>query len=174
PGAAVDQGAQRRLPPGQGAQRDLAAGDPGGGGRPDPRPGLLRPRRDRRPAEQAARPDLQPGRGPGPQAVAEGADFRPGVEGLKRPNRFQAGHAPRGGGMSVRVSNIRMGLDDPEAALPGRVARVLGLTPDALARWRILRKSLDARDKDRLQFVYTVEVSTPEDEGRLVELAQAA
>jgi len=75
--------------------------------------------------------------------------------------------------MSVRVSNIRMALNEPEPALPGHLARILGISPGALERWRILRKSLDARDKDRLQFVYTVEVSTPEDEGRLVQLAQS-
>ncbi|HEV3261071.1 MAG TPA: NAD(P)-binding protein [Gemmataceae bacterium] len=75
--------------------------------------------------------------------------------------------------MSVRVTNIRMGLDEPETALAGRVARILGLGPAGLDRWRILRKSLDARDKDQLQFVYTVEVSAPEDEGRLVQLARS-
>lgn len=74
--------------------------------------------------------------------------------------------------MSLRIRNIRMGLEEPEAALGTVVARVLGVTPDALAHWRILRKSLDARDKDRLHFVYTVEASVPEDEGRLATFAR--
>ena len=43
--------------------------------------------------------------------------------------------------------------------------------PSDLLRWRILRKSLDARDKDALQFVYTAEVAVPEEEKRLAARA---
>ncbi len=74
--------------------------------------------------------------------------------------------------MSIRVSNIRLGLDEPEAALPDHLARVLHVGPEAVRRWRILRKSLDARDKSALQFVYSAEVTLSEDEARLVEQAQ--
>ena len=55
--------------------------------------------------------------------------------------------------MSLRVSNIRLRLDEPEAALVGRLAPILGVAPDTLRQWRILRKSLDARDKSALRFV---------------------
>jgi uncharacterized FAD-dependent dehydrogenase len=74
--------------------------------------------------------------------------------------------------MSIRVSNLRLSLDEPEAALPAHLARALGLAPEALRGWRILRKSLDARDKDALHFVYTAAVQADADEGRLVESAQ--
>ncbi len=74
--------------------------------------------------------------------------------------------------MSIRVSNLRLRLDEPEAALPAHLARVLGLAPEALRSWRILRKSLDARDKDDLHFVYTAEVQSTEDETRVVALAR--
>jgi hypothetical protein len=73
--------------------------------------------------------------------------------------------------MALRISNIRLGVHEPEAVLPGRLAQLLGLAPDDLLRWRILRKSLDARDKDALQFVYTAEVVLPQDEARLVAKA---
>jgi uncharacterized FAD-dependent dehydrogenase len=73
--------------------------------------------------------------------------------------------------MSIRISNIRLGLDEPETALPEYLARALAIRANALSHWRILRKSLDARDKSDLQFVYTAEVTVPEDEARLVELA---
>ena len=73
--------------------------------------------------------------------------------------------------MPLRISNVRLRVDEPEALLPERLARALGLPPEALLRWRILRKSLDARDKDALQFVYTAEVSVPEDEARLAARA---
>jgi uncharacterized FAD-dependent dehydrogenase len=74
--------------------------------------------------------------------------------------------------MSIRISNIRLGLDEPEAVLPEHLARALHIGPAALGSWRILRKSLDARDKSALQFVYSAEVNVPEDEARLVELAR--
>ena len=61
--------------------------------------------------------------------------------------------------MSLRISDVRLGVDEPEGRLPERLAAVLGVSPADLLRWRILRKSLDARDKDALQFVYTAEVA---------------
>jgi len=73
--------------------------------------------------------------------------------------------------MSIRVSNIRLGIDEPELALPARVAGALDVRPAEIARWRILRKSLDARDKSSLAFVYSVEVAVPEDERKLVARA---
>jgi uncharacterized FAD-dependent dehydrogenase len=71
----------------------------------------------------------------------------------------------------IRVSGLRLGVDEPEAALAGHLARALGLRPDAVGPWRILRKSLDARDKGDLQYVYAAEVRLPEDEARVVERA---
>src|SRR5260221_7592946 len=73
--------------------------------------------------------------------------------------------------MSIRISNLRLGLDISESALAEQLTRVLGSSA-AACPWRILRKSLDARDKDRLQFVYSVEVQVPDDAARLAELAR--
>ncbi len=70
--------------------------------------------------------------------------------------------------MPIRVSNLRLALDEPEAALPARLARVLGVPADQLGPWRILRKSLDARVKDAMHFVYTALVAPPEGEQRLL------
>ncbi len=74
--------------------------------------------------------------------------------------------------MTIRIANLRLSIDEPESALPKHLARVLGIAPAALARWRILRKSLDARQKDAVHFVYAAEVATPEDEARLLTIAQ--
>jgi uncharacterized FAD-dependent dehydrogenase len=76
--------------------------------------------------------------------------------------------------MPIRVSQLHLNVDEPEAALPVRLAGVLGLPTEAVRRWRILRKSLDARDKDSLQFVYAAEVTLPEDEAGVVERAARA
>ena len=74
--------------------------------------------------------------------------------------------------MPLRVSNIRLRWDEPETILPVRLARILGLKPEDLTSWRILRKSLDARDKDALKFVYAAEVSLPDAEEYLSRRAE--
>lgn len=73
--------------------------------------------------------------------------------------------------MPLRVSNLRLGIDQTETRLPERIARALGMRAEEITQWRILRKSLDARDSHTLQYVYSVEVILPIDETRLVQLA---
>src|SRR5205823_6426869 len=65
--------------------------------------------------------------------------------------------------MPLRVSNIRLPADAPEAALGDHLARCLKLARPDVLRHRILRKSLDLRDKSNVSFVYTVEVDLPPD-----------
>jgi uncharacterized protein len=74
--------------------------------------------------------------------------------------------------MSIKISNLRLGLDEPESALGEHLARVLGVGTDELGSWRILRKSLDIRVKSDPRFVYSAEVSGHADEERLAELAK--
>ncbi|OJW15673.1 MAG: FAD-dependent oxidoreductase [Planctomycetales bacterium 71-10] len=62
---------------------------------------------------------------------------------------------------SVKLNNLRLELDDPEESLPARAAGRLGLGADAVLRWRILRKSLDARRADDLHFNYAMELEVP-------------
>ena len=73
--------------------------------------------------------------------------------------------------MSLRVSNIRLAISEPEDALRPRLAYLLGLDSSAPLHYRILRKALDARDSRALQFVYTAEVVVPDDETLLAKLA---
>jgi uncharacterized protein len=74
--------------------------------------------------------------------------------------------------MSLRIANLRLSIDEPESAIANHLARVLGIAPAAVESWRILRKSLDARVKDALHFVYTAEIATREDEDRLMTRAR--
>jgi uncharacterized FAD-dependent dehydrogenase len=64
--------------------------------------------------------------------------------------------------MSVKIRNIRLELDDSEDCLPSRAAGRLGLSREDILRWRILRKSLDARRHDDLHFTYSMEVDLAE------------
>ena len=70
--------------------------------------------------------------------------------------------------MPIRVSNLRLPLEEPETALGARLARLLGVTASAIASWRILRKSLDARNKETFRFVYSAEVRLGGDESAVV------
>lgn len=63
--------------------------------------------------------------------------------------------------MSLRITNLRLPIEEPEANLPSHLARTLGVAVPEISRWRILRKSLDVRDKRQLRFVYNFEVEIP-------------
>lgn len=65
--------------------------------------------------------------------------------------------------MSWKVANVRLELDEPEEALAPKLAGRLGVDPAGIASYRILRKSLDARDHADLHYVYAAEVHLPGD-----------
>ena len=67
--------------------------------------------------------------------------------------------------MALRITNLRLPIEELEESLPVHVARTLGVAPGDLGRWRILRKALDSRDKRRLQFVYNFEVELESPDG---------
>jgi hypothetical protein len=73
--------------------------------------------------------------------------------------------------MPLKVSNIRLPVEEPESALADAVARRLGVKSDELTRWRILRKSLDARSRTGLRFVYSAVVHLPEESRRFAGMA---
>jgi uncharacterized FAD-dependent dehydrogenase len=63
--------------------------------------------------------------------------------------------------MPWRLTNLELPVEAPETALPAVMAQKLGVLPSDLGSWRILRKSLDARSRDRLKFVYSALVQSP-------------
>ncbi len=69
--------------------------------------------------------------------------------------------------MPLKVANLRLEIDEPEAALGEKLSARLGVNPGDIARWRILRKSLDARNHADLHFVYAAEVEVPGAEAAL-------
>ncbi|MFL5340726.1 MAG: NAD(P)/FAD-dependent oxidoreductase [Gemmataceae bacterium] len=69
--------------------------------------------------------------------------------------------------MSLRVTNLRQPVEETESGLPVRLARALAIAPGDLLHWRVLRKSLDTRDKHDVQFVYSVEVQVPDEDALL-------
>ena len=65
--------------------------------------------------------------------------------------------------MIEKVPNLRLETGQSENALPKKAARKLGIKPADIKSWRILKKSLDARKKNDIHYVYTVAVSCDED-----------
>jgi len=65
--------------------------------------------------------------------------------------------------MSLRVANLQLSVTVPETELPRFLATRLGVTPDQVTRWRVLKKSLDARSARDLKFVYTALVDLPDE-----------
>jgi len=65
--------------------------------------------------------------------------------------------------MPVRVSHLRLPVEVPETELPLHLAQRLGVAADDVDRFRVLKKSLDARSRHDLEFVYTTLVDLPAD-----------
>ena len=66
--------------------------------------------------------------------------------------------------MTLKLTNIRVPVEDAEAALPEAVRDRIG---DAPHRYQILRRALDARSRHDLRFVYTLAVDADTDESLL-------
>jgi uncharacterized protein len=70
--------------------------------------------------------------------------------------------------MPIRVMNLRLPIEEPEGSLRAHLGRILGVDESTIRSWRLLRKSLDLRDKQGLGFVYSAEVWVPDDETGIV------
>ncbi len=64
--------------------------------------------------------------------------------------------------MLLRITNLRTRVEAPEVELAARAAQVVGVRADEFRCLRILRKSMDARQRDQLQFVYSLVVDVAE------------
>lgn len=60
--------------------------------------------------------------------------------------------------MTIRLSNVSLGLDQDLKDLPRAIARKLGTPEENIRSWRVVRQSVDARNKKDIRFVYTVDV----------------
>lgn len=73
--------------------------------------------------------------------------------------------------MPLIVRNLRLELDEPQDLLKGRLAKRLRVPVSDVRTYAITRRSLDARCKSDIHFVYTVEVAldaSPKSERRLL------
>jgi len=63
--------------------------------------------------------------------------------------------------MLFRITNLRLPVEQHETELVAAAAARLGVDPDSVCNWKTLRKSLDARSRNQLCFVYSVLVEIP-------------
>ncbi|PKM80574.1 MAG: hypothetical protein CVU89_13150 [Firmicutes bacterium HGW-Firmicutes-14] len=60
--------------------------------------------------------------------------------------------------MSYRVSDLKIDIDKDTADLSGEIAAKIRIPREEILDYRVIRKALDARKKDRLYFVYTIDI----------------
>ncbi|MBO4379121.1 MAG: hypothetical protein J5889_09165, partial [Clostridia bacterium] len=60
----------------------------------------------------------------------------------------------------LRVTDLRVPLQaDADAAALTAALRKLRLKPEAVTEWHVARRSVDARDKSDVHFVYAVDIA---------------
>ena len=68
----------------------------------------------------------------------------------------------------LRLSELRLPLDHTDAQLNEAVLRRLKIAPDQLLEQRLVKRSIDARRRDRIQLIYSVDVQL-RDEAALLQ-----
>lgn len=66
--------------------------------------------------------------------------------------------------MTIRINNIVLGLDDNIDLVKKKVSKKLKVSQEEIKDFRIVKESLDARNKDNIKFTYAVEVSHKDEE----------
>ena len=69
----------------------------------------------------------------------------------------------------IRLNDLRLGLEEPIEALRDRAAKKLRLKPERIENLKLLRRSLDARDKCDLHYVCSAAVAVRGSEELLVQ-----
>ncbi|MBI5967823.1 MAG: NAD(P)-binding protein [Deltaproteobacteria bacterium] len=66
--------------------------------------------------------------------------------------------------MAILLKNIPLFLDEEESTIQKKIGEILGVSAEHIREIRVVRKSLDARRKNRVHFVYSLEISLPPEE----------
>jgi uncharacterized FAD-dependent dehydrogenase len=67
--------------------------------------------------------------------------------------------------MPFLLRNLALGLDEDEDLLPAKICARLSLRRDEIRSWSIIRKGIDARNRKRIKFVYTIELMVADENG---------
>ncbi len=68
----------------------------------------------------------------------------------------------------IRIGNLKLSLSEREELLTKKAARALGISPNDIRDLHITKKAIDARDKENVHFVFSVDVSVSGDEKKIL------
>ncbi|MEI7451858.1 MAG: FAD-dependent oxidoreductase [Candidatus Falkowbacteria bacterium] len=58
----------------------------------------------------------------------------------------------------IRIEEVTLGLDENEAILKSKIAKILGVPETGVSEFTIVKKTIDSRKKSNILFVYSVDV----------------
>ncbi len=58
----------------------------------------------------------------------------------------------------IRITQLKLPVTHREEDIPAKIARILNIPPDRIRSWSIIKKSTDARKKEQILFIYTIDV----------------
>ena len=70
----------------------------------------------------------------------------------------------------LRITELKLPLDHTAADLRAEILRRLGLKDDAELHFTVFRRAHDARNRDAIRFIYTIDVTVPNEAGLLKRL----
>ena len=63
----------------------------------------------------------------------------------------------------IRILQLKLPVLHTEEELKEKILHTLRIRPEELKSWKIVRRSIDARKKNALCFVYQIDVETPKE-----------
>ena len=71
----------------------------------------------------------------------------------------------------IRINELRLPLEHPAEALPSAAAKRLGIAEAAIRKLTVFKRSHDARKKNALLFIYTVDLEIEDEAAVLTRFA---
>ena len=72
----------------------------------------------------------------------------------------------------IRIHNLKLGLDEGLEALRAQAARALRVEPGRIRELKLVKKSVDAREKQNLHYVCAVQVAVEGNEDEILRRAK--
>ena len=68
----------------------------------------------------------------------------------------------------LRINSIKLSLDENEALLKRKAAKIVGIDVNKISKLTIVKKSIDARKKDNIFYTYCIDIETSLDEKKIL------
>ena len=67
----------------------------------------------------------------------------------------------------LRISQIKLNPEEPVSLLPKKIGQKLRIRNFQPKNWKIVKESIDAREKPRIRLIYTVDFDVDDEDGLL-------